>query len=138
MKNPVLLNKGAWCSSKVGTDRLGRKLRFSAFKKRLETKEHHFSSHKYYYSSPGEAFHLIKKVENGADLEKRAIFKITPLSSKEDYFGSLGEPDWKSSFFPQSIVFCHINVMKTIRMQTDFRKITDASLHGTKDPENAY
>ncbi len=45
------------------------------------------------YGSPRE-LSPDKKVENGAVLEKRAIFKMTPFHWKEDYFGSLGEPDW--------------------------------------------
>ena len=40
-----------------------------------------------------------KKVENGADFEKIAIFKTTPFSSKEDYFDSLGELDWNLVLF---------------------------------------
>ena len=50
----------------------------------------------------------IPNVENGADLEKGAIWKRAPFSSKENYFGSLGEPDWNlvlflrgEPFFPQ-------------------------------------
>ncbi len=34
------------------------------------------------------------RVEKDADLEKRAVFQMTPFSPKEHYFGCLREPVW--------------------------------------------